>query len=87
MLTAVNFNNDGGYTRCILYKTIGDIFAADLVYHKNCMYNYLVKFHRDVSDLLDEHDEQCNDDTVNGYFAEMVKTLELEKRGYGVSDC
>ena len=87
LLTAVKFNNDDVYTRCILYKTIGDVFAADLVYHKNCMTNYLVKFHRDVSDLLDENDEQCNDDTVNVYFVEMIKTLELEKRGYAVSDC
>ena len=87
LLSAVKFNRDDVYTRCILYKTAGDIFAADIMYHKNCMTNYIVKFQRDINELMDDKDDQCDDENMKAFFVEMLETLELKKRGYAVSDC
>ena len=57
-LYAINFNKDEVFIRCILCKTIGEVFAADAMYYKNCMTSYIRKFHRDVSEILDDIDDQ-----------------------------
>ena len=36
LLSAVKFNKDDVHTRCILYKVPGNVFAADVMYHKKC---------------------------------------------------
>ena len=86
-LSAIKFNKDEVFTRCILYKTVGDIFAADVMYHKNCKTNYIMKFQRDVGEILDDTDDQCHTDIVKEKFREMVSILELDKEGYTVSGC
>ena len=48
-LAAYQFNKDDVYRRCVFFKTVGDIFAADLLYHRNCMSGYLLQFDRDLS--------------------------------------
>lgn len=58
-LPAIRFNKDNVFARCILYKTVGDIFAAGVVYHKNCMTNFIVKFQRNVNKIFDCNDEYC----------------------------
>ena len=40
-LAAVKFNKDDVFTRCALFKTVGDIFAADLYSHKKCIQDYI----------------------------------------------
>ena len=85
-LSAIKFNKEEVFTRCILCKAVGDIFAADVMYHKNCMTNYM-KFQRDVGEILDGKDDQCHTDIVKEKFREMVSTLELDKEGYAVSGC
>ena len=85
-LSAIKFNKDEVFTRCILCKAVGDIFAADVMYHKNCMTNYIMKFQRDVSEILDDNADQCENSIIRELFLEMVATLNLDK-GYTVSDC
>ena len=34
------------------------MFAAEVMYHKNCMKNYIMKFQRDVGEILDDNDDQ-----------------------------
>ena len=34
-IKAYNFNKGKAYNKCILYKTPGDVFAADIYAHKN----------------------------------------------------
>ena len=34
-IKAYNFNKGKAYNKCILYKTPGDVFAADIYVHKN----------------------------------------------------
>ena len=62
-----NFNKDVVHARCILYQTVKDHFAADIMYHKNCMSTYILKFKRDIRTLLD------NDEDVNFCGDEQVK--------------
>ena len=50
------------------------------------MTNYM-KFQRDVSKILDDNDDQCDNSIIRELFLEMVATLKLDKEGYTVSDC
>ena len=36
-LSAINFFKDDVHRRSILLETVGDVFAADIMYHRNCM--------------------------------------------------
>ena len=38
-LSAFKYNGDEVSTKCIFLKSIGDIFAADIYYHSNCLRN------------------------------------------------
>ena len=50
-LAAFQFNQDDVYTWCIFHRNVGDIFAAEILYHNNCMANYVLKFKRDMAML------------------------------------
>ena len=78
-LSAIKFNKVEVFTRCILCKTLGDIFAADVMYHKNSMTNYIVKFQRHVTKILHDNDDHCDNSIKRELFLEMVATLELDK--------
>ena len=86
-LYEINFNKDEVFIRWILCKTIGEIFAADAMYYKNCMASYIRKFHRDVSEILDDSNDQFDNRIKRELFFEMGATLKLDKEGYTVSDC
>ena len=49
------------------------------------MTNYM-KYQRDVSEILDDNDDQCDNSIIRELFLEMVATLTLDKEGYTVSD-
>ena len=51
-LSAVKFNKDEVFILCILLGSPGDIFAADIMYHKNCLSNYLRKFEREIKMIM-----------------------------------
>ena len=42
-IKAYNFNKDEVSNKCILRKTPGDAFAANIYAHKNCMKKYIKK--------------------------------------------
>ena len=57
LISAMRFFKDEVYDRCVLLETAGDIFAADIKYHSNCLSNHLLKFKREVELIVnDEHD-------------------------------
>ena len=49
------------------------------MYHKNSLTNYIVKFQRDVTEILDDNDDHCVNSIIRELFLEMVATLELDK--------
>ena len=51
-LSAIKFNKDDVYTRCSLLQNIGDVYAADIMYHKKCLSNYLRRFEREIEEIL-----------------------------------
>ena len=55
-LSAIQLNLDEVCTRWATYKTIGDIFAADIYSHQNCMKRYLLQYQRNADELTQEDD-------------------------------
>ena len=87
MLKAVNFNKDIVHTRMIFMKEIGDIFANDVMYHRNCMNKYINQFERDVEKLLaDDFESEKQSNHVKEAFTELVATLDIGLNGYAISE-
>ena len=84
-IRAYNFFKDDVHTRCILYKTPGDIFAADIMYHKTCLDLYFYKFRKDIENILSYEDDEINEQ-METIFNDVVASLELELHGYALSD-
>ena len=51
------------------------------------MASYIRKFDRDVSEILDDNNDQFDNRIKRELFFEMGATLKLDKEGYTVSDC
>lgn len=87
LLKAVNFNKDEVHTRMIFFKEVGDVFAGDVMYHKNCLNKYLNQFERDIEKLLAGNfgnNQETN--IIKEAFDELVQSLNLGTNGYAVSD-
>ena len=52
LLKAAKFVKGSIHTQCILFKNVGDVFAADVMYHCNCMNKYFKKVLYDVDFLM-----------------------------------
>ena len=52
LLKAANFNKDEIHIRLIFLKETGDVWAKEIMYHKNCMSKYISKFQRNIEKLL-----------------------------------
>ena len=90
-IKAYNFNKDKVYDKCILYKTPGDIFAADIVAHKKCMKKYIKNYLDNVEELLKTFDdvekEEAKAFEVQLAIDELCLNLDLETKGYEISVC
>ena len=86
-----NFHKDKVYDKCILYKTPGDIFAADIFAHKNCMKKYIKRYLDNVEELLKTFDdvekEEAKASEVQLAIDELCLNLDLETKGYEISVC
>ena len=88
-LAAFQFNKDDVFRRCIFLKTTGDIYAADIMYHSNCMSSYLLAFEQELSRI----NEICNEmdpgstDLLASAVDELRSSLQLSTIGYTVSEC
>ena len=64
---------------------MGDVFAADVMYHSNCLNKYFKKFCYDVDSLMGfviEDDKDRFEDT----FEEWITSMDINKHGYVLSD-
>ena len=52
LLLATRFFKDDVQTRCIFLKIPGDVFVADVMYHKNCLSGYVLKFRQGVELIM-----------------------------------
>ena len=86
-LSAIKFNKDEVFTRCILLGSPGDIFAADIMYHKNCLSNYLRKFERKVEMIMNPSLDSAENVEIINIFQEFVRTINIKNHAYCLSDC
>ena len=86
-LSAIKFNKDEVFTRCILLGSSEDIFAADIMYHKSCLSNYLRKFEGEVEMIMNPPLDSAENVEINSIFQEFVRTINIKSHAYYLSDC
>ena len=86
-LSAIKFNRDEVFTRCILLGSPGDIFTADIMYHKNCLSNYLRKFEREVKMIMNPPLDSAENVEITNIFQDFVRTINIKNHAYFLSDC
>ena len=85
-IRAMKFNKDCVYGRSSIYETPGDIFAADILYHRNCMSQYILTFQRDIEDVMNYDDTDISCDMTQLVLKEMLSTLNLQQYAYSMSE-
>ena len=86
-LSTIKYNKDDVYTRCSLLQNIGDVFAADVMYHKKCLSNYLRRFEREIEEILNPPLSELEKGDINLLFKEFVETIDVQNKAYTLSDC
>ena len=83
--SATKFFKDTVYNRCSLFGNIGDVFAADILYHKNCMSSYILKFDREVDQLINS-DDTVFDNSTEDVFNRVITNLDVSNKAHYVSN-
>ena len=86
-LSAIKYNKDMVYTRCSMSESVGDVFANDVMYHKNCMTNYLRRFEREIEQLLNPPLTELEKRNMTTLFEEFVATIEIQNKACALSTC
>ena len=90
LLAACKFFKDDVYTNCLLMKNAGDVFAADVLYHRNCLNYYILKFKRELKALVAVIEDGENGNGVTKTAVDVIDgildNLELANTGYSLSD-
>ena len=86
-LSSIKFKKDIIYTHCALIEKPGDAYAADVMYHKNCLSNYLRKFEREVEAILNPPVLNVEDSKFHKLFQDFAKTINLKIHSYSLSGC
>ena len=85
-VSAINFIKNKVFTRCILLGSAGDIFAANIMHHKNCLSNYLRKFEREVEMIVNPPLDSAENVEITNTFQEFLRTININ-HAYCLSDC
>ena len=86
-LSAFKFNKDIVYNCCALIEKPGDVYAVDVMYHMNCLSNYLRKFEREVEAILNPPVLNVEDSQFHKLFQDFVKTINLKIHSYSLQGC
>ena len=90
-MNAYKLNYDEVFTRCSIYNTEGDIFAADIRYHKQCLGRYIKQYERRADLVLKAAEVQLHQESSADIYKEafnsMLQQLNLDQNGYEVSHC
>ena len=68
------------FTRCTVIQNKGDAFAADIMYHSNCLSSYILRFKRKLRQLLNDQDDLGETD-IDGkaeIFESVIKDINLK---------
>ena len=84
-LDALNFFKDEVMTRCAFVGSAGDVFAADIFYHGNCMRQYLLKYERQVAALFENIERSNQAATVDLNSQNVFDNLDFKSSSYSVT--
>ena len=62
------------FTRCAVTKNEGDVFAVDIMYHSNCLSSYILRFKRELPQLINDQ----NDLDETDIFKNAIKDINLK---------
>ena len=85
LLSAMRFFKDKVHNKCVFLETVGDIFAADIMYHSNCLSNYLLKFKREVELIMNDQQDFGENKDIGKIFQDLVKSLDLKHQAIHLS--
>ena len=57
-------------------------FAADIVYHKNCLSNYLRKFESEVEMIMNPPMDSAENVEITNIFQEFVRTINIKNHAH-----
>ena len=64
----------------------GDIFAADIMYHSNCLSSYILPFKRELQQLNDQDDlDETDTDGEAEIFENAMKDINLKHHAVYIS--
>ena len=87
LIKAANFNKGSVHTTTVFLKIAGNVFAADVMHHKNCLNKYIKLFQRDVETLMEfEHEDQADESQLKICFDELIKDVDVAKQAYVLTD-
>ena len=66
----------------MMYLPDGDVFAADIMYHSNCLSSYILHFKRELRQLINDQDDldETDIDGVAKIFENAIKDINLKYR-------
>ena len=81
-LTVTHHFQEDVFSRVSILDDVESVFAADVLYHKLCMTNYLSKYSRNV----EQFETLIQDSNVTTGFQKLLDKLDLSENGYELSD-
>ena len=84
-IDALNFYKDEVKTRCVFLDTAGDVFAADVFYHGNCLRQYLLKYNRQIDALFENIQRSDEAATIDLNCKRVFDSLDFKTSSYSVS--
>ncbi|KAK4291456.1 hypothetical protein Pmani_035718 [Petrolisthes manimaculis] len=84
-LDALNFYKDEVKTRCAFLDTAGDVFAADVFYHGNCLRQYLLKYKRQIDALFENIQRSDEAAIIDSNCKCVFDSLDFKTSSYSVS--
>lgn len=85
-VSAMLFNEDHIYRKFVYCKTAGDIFAADIYYHSNCMILYLRKYERQIEKLLHNLHREDLEINADDDLTSLFGSLDWNHRAYELTE-
>ena len=63
-----------------MYLPDGDVFAADIMYHSNCLSSYILHFKRELRQLINDQDDldETDIDGEAGIFENAIRVINLK---------
>ena len=63
-----------------MYLPDGDVFAADIMYHSNCLSSYILHFKRELRQLINDQDDldETDIDGEAGIFENAIRDINLK---------